>query len=66
MTNHDVIGTGRGLGASHQTGWTALIANVLQQVGEVRERKKNDPWLKQGILKSESIKRWEIFIDERK
>ena len=33
---------------------------------EVRERMKNDPWLKQGILKSESIKRWEIFIDERK
>jgi hypothetical protein len=24
--------TGRGLGASHQTGWTALIANVLERV----------------------------------
>jgi uncharacterized protein YciI len=33
---------------------------------EVREKMKNDPWLKQGILKPESIKRWEIFIDERK
>jgi len=33
---------------------------------EVRERMKNDPWLKQGILKPESIKRWEIFTDERK
>jgi len=24
--------TGRGLGASHQTGWTALIAKVIQQL----------------------------------
>jgi hypothetical protein len=26
--------TGRGLGASHQTGWTALVAKLLQQSGE--------------------------------
>jgi hypothetical protein len=26
---------GAGLGASHQTGWTALVAKLLQQVGEV-------------------------------
>jgi dihydropteroate synthase len=32
---------------------------------EVREKMKNDPWLKQGILKQDSIKRWQIFIDER-
>lgn len=25
--------TGRGLGATHQTGWTALIAKVIQQIG---------------------------------
>src|SRR5581483_10015660 len=30
--------TGRGLGASHQTGWTALIANVLERVAATRER----------------------------
>ena len=30
--------TGRGLGASHQTGWTALIAPILEQVA--RERAK--------------------------
>jgi hypothetical protein len=29
--------TGSGLGASHQTGWTALVAKLLQQSGE-RER----------------------------
>jgi hypothetical protein len=26
---------GAGLGANHQTGWTALVAKLLQQVGEV-------------------------------
>jgi hypothetical protein len=28
--------TGSGLGASHQTGWTALVAKLLQQSGEVK------------------------------
>jgi len=27
---------------------------------------KNDPWTEHGILKLESVKRWEIFIDQRK
>jgi hypothetical protein len=26
--------TGQGLGASHQTGWTALIANLLLEMDE--------------------------------
>ena len=26
--------TGRGVGASHQTGWTALVAKLIQQYGE--------------------------------
>jgi len=26
--------TGAGLGASHQTGWTALVAKLLEQTGE--------------------------------
>jgi hypothetical protein len=30
--------TGTGLGASHQTGWTALVAKLLQQSGEVKPR----------------------------
>ena len=25
--------TGRGLGASHQTGWSALVANIIQDLG---------------------------------
>lgn len=28
--------TGRGLGASHQTGWTALIANLIMEMDEVK------------------------------
>jgi hypothetical protein len=28
--------TGAGVGASHQTGWTALVAKLLQQSGELR------------------------------
>jgi hypothetical protein len=26
--------TGEGLGASHQTGWTALVAKLIQQTAE--------------------------------
>jgi len=28
--------TGRGLGAAHQTGWTALVANLIDQLGTER------------------------------
>jgi hypothetical protein len=31
--------TGQGLGASHQTGWTGLIAKLMQQNGEPKEVK---------------------------
>ena len=31
--------TGQGLGASHQTGWTGLVANLIYQVGENEYRK---------------------------
>jgi hypothetical protein len=30
--------TGRGLGASHQTGWTGLIGKILQQLGDYATR----------------------------
>jgi uncharacterized protein YciI len=46
-------------------GGSLLIFNAEDE-HEVREKMKNDPWLEQGILKLESIKRWQIFIDERK
>ena len=46
-------------------GGSLLIFNAEVE-NEVRERLKNDPWARHGILKLESVKRWEIFIDERK
>jgi len=46
-------------------GGSLLIFNAEDQ-DEVREKLKNDPWLERGILKQDSIKRWQIFIDARK
>ena len=34
--------TGRGLGASHQTGWTALIAPILEQVARERAKRAGE------------------------
>ena len=34
--------TGAGLGASHQTGWTGLVANLIQQVEETRAAKNSN------------------------
>jgi uncharacterized protein YciI len=42
-----------------------LIVNADDE-NEVRENLKNDPWFERGILKLESVKRWQIFIDVRK
>jgi uncharacterized protein YciI len=46
-------------------GGSLLIFNAEDE-NEVKEKMKKDPWLKHGILRQESIKRWQIFIDERK
>lgn len=51
-------------GPFEDEGGSLLIVNARDKT-EVRERMKNDPWLMHGILKQESIKRWQIFIDER-
>jgi len=34
--------TGRGLGASHQTGWTALAANIMERVAETRAERSSE------------------------
>jgi hypothetical protein len=34
--------SGRGVGASHQTGWTGLVAKLLQQSGESEKRKQRE------------------------
>ena len=45
-------------------GGAMLIVNAADE-HEVREKMKDDPWYVHGMLKLESVKRWEIFIDER-
>jgi uncharacterized protein len=42
-----------------------LIVNADDE-NEVREKLRDDPWMKHGVLKLESVKRWQIFIDVRK
>jgi len=46
-------------------GGALLIVNAEDE-NKVREKLKNDPWREHSILKLESIKRWQIFIDARK
>jgi uncharacterized protein YciI len=45
-------------------GGSLLIINAEDE-NEVRDTLKNDPWMQRGILKLESVKRWQIFIDAR-
>ncbi len=46
-------------------GGSMLIVNADDE-NEVLEKLKNDPWMKHGVLKLESVKRWQVFIDIRK
>src|SRR5262245_56323546 len=44
----------------------ALLIVKAENENEVREKLENDPWMKHGVLKLESVKRWQVFIDVRK
>ena len=46
-------------------GGSMLIVNADDE-NAVREKLKDDPWYRHGILKLESVKRWQVFIDGRK
>ena len=46
-------------------GGSLLIINAEDE-SEVKETLKNDSWMQHGILKLESVKRWQIFVDVRK
>jgi uncharacterized protein YciI len=46
-------------------GGAMLIVNADDE-SAVREKLKDDPWYMHGILKLESVKRWQVFIDGRK
>ncbi len=47
---------GAGLGASHQTGWTGLIAKLLQQSGEY-EREQSGKYTETGDMGSEAARK---------
>jgi hypothetical protein len=42
--------TGAGVGASHQTGWTALVAKLLQQSGERPAESRDDQQLRETTV----------------
>ena len=52
-------------GPLEDEGGALLILNA-QDENEVRKKLKDDPWTTHGILKLESVKRWQIFIDQKK
>jgi len=43
----------------------AVLIVSAEDEEQVREKLKNDPWFEHGILRLESVKRWQIFIDKR-
>lgn len=45
-------------------GGAVLVVRAADEA-EVRTRLAVDPWYKHGILSLESVRRWQIFIDER-
>jgi uncharacterized protein YciI len=51
-------------GPLEEEGGAILIVHAADEQA-VRETMKDDPWYVQGVLKLESVKRWEIFIDNR-
>ena len=51
-------------GPFEEEGGAMLIVRA-ETADEVREKLKPDPWYTHGILQLQSIRRWDIFIDER-
>lgn len=48
---------GAGIGASHQTGWTALVAKLIQQEGEYSGQNKAPAPMKRESLKDEAFRK---------
>jgi uncharacterized protein YciI len=43
----------------------AIIVVYAETEADVRTKLKDDPWYVNAVLNLESVKRWEIFIDQR-
>ena len=63
LVDKDFILMGGPLLDQHGMPQGALLVANADDENEVREKLKNDPWFEKGILKLESVTRWEIFID---
>ncbi len=44
----------------------AMLIVQARDEAEARERLQDDPWYQEGVLRPQSIKRWQMFIDKRK
>jgi uncharacterized protein YciI len=44
----------------------AMLVVGAESEGEIRAKLADDPWYQQGMLELVAIKRWDIFIDERR
>ena len=44
---------------------SALLIVNAENENEVKEKLTRDPWFERGILKLQSVTRWEIFVDAR-
>jgi uncharacterized protein YciI len=51
-------------GPLEDEGGAILVVRAADEQ-EIREKLKSDPWYVRGVLRLESVKRWEIFIDNR-
>jgi uncharacterized protein YciI len=51
-------------GPFEDEGGAMLIVRAANE-DEVRKKLQPDPWYMHGILQLQSIRRWDIFIDER-
>jgi uncharacterized protein YciI len=43
----------------------AVLVVRAEDEAEVRRKMQHDPWYVNGILTLDSVKRWEIYVDER-
>jgi hypothetical protein len=47
--------TARGVGASHQTGWTGVVAELINRITSFRKKSSNDPLEKLALIPGEHV-----------
>ncbi|HET8846398.1 MAG TPA: YciI family protein [Ktedonobacteraceae bacterium] len=54
------------LGGPFDDGDNVLLIFAAESEQTVRTRLANDPWIRSGLLRITSIKRWQILLDSKK